>query len=80
MKISYPFVFTGYGFGIAWYPKRLEKISIYLADLSFFYGGDVTEVVKELTITILEEMSHLWSRSPKNHEDYDDVLTKIVEA
>lgn len=76
-NISYPFVVTGYKFGTMWYPKRLGKISVYLADIARATKGNIPLIVKELNQTILEELCHLYARTPNYHENFDKNLEEV---
>jgi hypothetical protein len=79
LKIIYPFTLSNYALGTAWYPYSDGRISIYLANHLRLCRGNPEEVVEELNITILEEISHIFAgRSPSDH-DWDDFLRGLVK-
>ena len=88
MEIRYPFVFNkDTCLGTAWYPKREEKISIYLANhadmckrKSKGVEDNVKLICKEITLTLLEEISHTYEdrcRDIDGH-DYAEILMDMI--
>ncbi|MCW4008555.1 MAG: hypothetical protein NWF09_07715 [Candidatus Bathyarchaeota archaeon] len=78
LTICFPLRFTGYKTGTCWYPKSAGHISIYLADISRLSKGDTAEIIRNINLTLLEELSHIYSRTPNGHVNYDSVLAEIA--
>ncbi len=71
IDIRFPLVFSNKRLGTAWYPKRAGRISIYVANHSHMCNGNIERIMDELTITTLEEITHLFSRCTDPHDYYD---------
>ena len=80
VNISYPFIVTNERLGRMYYPKSRGKILIYLANHSDFCNGDLNRIVKELNITILHELTHVFheKRIRNNHNDRWSQLLKSL--
>jgi len=71
MNVSFPLIFTGgKRLGRTYYPKRLGKILIYIADHSFYSNGNINRIVLELSLTFLHEITHVFheGRTKKYHD------------
>lgn len=79
LKIIYPFILSKHALGTAWYPYREGRISIYLANHLRYCKGNPEEVAEELSITLLEEISHNFAGRSSSDHDWDDFLHELMK-
>lgn len=76
VTFHYPFSRKWDYLGKMYYPKCKNYVEVFLPSHLKYYGNDLNNLMCEINKTIIEEVSHLYSRSPLEH-NFEDVLNTL---